>query len=212
MFAFVVTAVALLLATVTVDPARADGGGGPPSGSITIDKLKVAGTGCRDSTTVVAVSPDREAFTVIYGAYIAVAGGGASASEKQKKCSITVRLNVPAGFTYAVGQTDHRGYAHLEPGASAVQSARYAFQGQGPPTRTEYPIPALLSDSWQVTDVIPERARVYGACGKDRRFDIDTELRITSTGGATAPASTVAMDATDGVFSSTYRLTWKRCP
>jgi hypothetical protein len=183
----------------------------PPAGSITIEKLKVNGTGCRSDTTAVAISPDREAFTVTYREFLAQAGGETKRRDETRACSITVRLNVPSGITYGVAQADYRGFASLAAGASATHAARYKFQGQGAPVWTEHAFPGGLDDSWQVTDVVSGGV-VHGSCKGDRKLDIDTELRVRAGSGAAEPVSFIVMDSTDAVFSSTYRLQWQACP
>ncbi len=194
----------LLGAPAAVSPA------GPPPGKVTIDKLKVNGTGCRSETTTIAVSPDNEAFTVTYNAYTALSGAGAAAKDGRKACSITVRLNVPQRVTYAVTTVVHRGFAHLEPGATAELATRYHFQGAGAPAYTRHGFAAQGSDSWQVTDAVPASAAVFGACGKDRKLDIDTQLGVRSV-DADPATSVLTMDTSDGEFATTYRLAYRRC-
>lgn len=203
-----VTIGTLLMSTVLVPPAAVPPPG-PPSGQVTIEKLKVNGTGCRSATTTVAVSPDKEAFTVIYSTYLAQAGAGTKNKDERRTCSITVRLN-SQNLTYAVAAVDYRGYAHLEPGAAAALAARYHFQGAGAPGHTVTAFPSGLDDNWQVTDAVPAGSLKYGPCGKDRKLDIDTELRVQSD-RVDSPTSYVAMDSTDGSVATTYRLVWKNC-
>jgi hypothetical protein len=199
----------LLVSTVLAPPAvvpQSD----PPTGQVTIDKLKVNGTGCRPAATTVAVSPDKKAFTVIYSTYLAQAGAGTTQKDERRTCSITVRLNGLQNLTYAVAAVDYRGYAHLEPGAAAALAARYHFQGAGAPDHTVTALPSGLDDNWQVTDAVPAGSLKYGQCGKDRKLDIDTELRV-QTPRADSPTSYVTMDSTDGSVATTYRLVWKSC-
>jgi hypothetical protein len=180
----------------------------PPTTRVTIDKLKVNGTGCRSDTTVITMSPDNEAFTVIYSAYQAVSGGSTKPPDARKACSISVRLNVPANVTFSVPQVDYRGFAQLEVGASATQSARYHFTGSGAPGLTVHSFTGGLVNDWQVTDTVPGGSAEFGACGKERKLDIDTELAVTAKAGG--PTSLIAMDSTDGVVT-TYHLQWKNC-
>lgn len=181
----------------------------PPSGQVTIEKLKVKGSGCRAETAAVAVSPDRQAFTVIYSTYVAQAGAGSKSKDESRNCSITVQLNVPANLTYAVSAVDYRGFAHLEPGGSATLSARYHFQSSGAPSYTVHSFASGLDEDWQVTDAAGTGAE-FGNCGKDRKIDIDTELRAQAD-RATAPTSLIAMDSTDSEVTSTYHLTYRNC-
>src|SRR3954453_22431708 len=92
---------ALVLSVTTMTPAQASAAG-PPGDRVTIDKLTVNGTGCRADTVAVGLSPDKEAFTVTYSAYLAQAGAGARNKDQRRTCSLTVRLNVPATVQYAI--------------------------------------------------------------------------------------------------------------
>jgi len=148
------------------------------------------------------------AFTVTYSTFTAVAGAGTKPADRSKKCSLTVRIGVPTNVTFAVSAVDHRGYAHLEAGATAVHAARYHVTGQGAPALTEHPMRGYLDDNWQVTDAVTGEP-AYVPCGKDRKLDIDTELRVSADNRA--PASMITMDATDAAVTSTYRLLWKSC-
>ncbi len=201
------TVSALLLSSFTTPPATPQVD--PPTTPLKIQTLKVKGTGCRPESTAVAISPDNEAFTVTYGSYFVEAGGDTKKKDGRKSCSITVRIDVPAGITYAVTNVEYRGYARLEAGAVGAHAARYHFQGSGAPGHTEHPFASGHKDSWQVNDAVPTSKRVFGACGKDRKLDIDTELTVR-TDRTDTPASLVAMDSTDGGVS-TYRLAWKKC-
>jgi len=176
---------------------------------VTIEKLKVNGTGCRPDTVAVAVSPDATAFTVIYSDYLAQAGVGSKTKDERRTCGITVRLVVPAATAYAISAVDHRGYAHLEPLASATLSARYHFQGSGAPAYTAHPFAGPFDDSWQVTDDAGGGA-VFSPCGRDSKVDIDTELRVRAD-RADAPTSLITMDSTDAAVASTYRLVYRAC-
>jgi hypothetical protein len=181
-----------------------------PAVQVTIDKVKVNSTGCRAGTVAVAMSGDDTAFTVTYSAYTALAGAATKNKDQRKTCSITVRLSVPPQVTFAVISVDHRGYAELHPGAAAELASRYHFQGAGAPEHTRHPFPAGLQDNWQHTDVVPAGAAVFGACGKDRKLDIDTELTVRSVQGDPL-TSYITMDSTDSAVAATYRLAYRVC-
>jgi Domain of unknown function (DUF4360) len=197
-----------LAAPMALVPAPA--GATPPPGGVTIGVVTAAGSSCRPGTVAAAVSPDRAAFTVTYSAYLAQAGGGATAGEASQKCKLTLQIQVPAGVTYAVSQADYRGFAYLAAGATAVQRAAYRFQGDPQPVPVEHAFAGPYSDDWQTTDHTDPAALTYGPCGKGRKFTIDTELAVNA-GTAGAQRNFIAMDSTDGSFESTYHFVWKAC-
>ncbi len=180
----------------------------PAGDGVMIEKVKVNGTGCRPDTVAVALSADRTAFTVIYSDYLAQAGAGGKTKDQRRTCGITVRLGVPQTMAYAITAVDHRGFAHLEAGASASLSARYHFTGAGAPASTVHTFAAGLDDSWQVTEPAGSPA-MFSPCGGSK-VDIDTELRAQAD-RADAATSYIAMDSTDGAVGGTYRLTYRAC-
>lgn len=189
--------------------APSGGPAAPPAGRITIDTVAVSGSGCRRDTVAVAVAPDATAFTVTFSDYLAQAGAGAKRAESRRHCDIVVRLNAPAGIGYAVAQADHRGFVHLEAGASATHTARYVPPGRSRARASQRTFTGPFSDFWQVTDQVRTRDLVYTGCRRAPRLTIQTSLRITAD--RRAPVSLIAVDSTDAALTSTYRLAWRRC-
>lgn len=181
----------------------------PPDDKVVIDLVAMAGSGCRPGTADVAVSPDNTKFTVIYSDYLAQAGPGISVSEGRKNCQINVLVHVPQGFTFAIAKVDHRGYALLEEGATALQRANYYFQGMSQGSYTTHPLPAPLDDNWIATDEVEVAALVYRPCGELRNLNINTELRVSK--GSSTGTSFVTMDSTDGDITTEYHFKWLRC-
>ncbi|MGH8876612.1 MAG: DUF4360 domain-containing protein [Stackebrandtia sp.] len=182
----------------------------PPDDKIIIDVATVNGSGCPKDTAAVAVSSDNTAFTVTYSQYLAQAGGDSDPTDFRKNCQLNLIVHVPQGFTYAIASADHRGFAHLEPGASGMQKASYYFQGSSETRSSEHSLEAPYSDNWQYTDEVPVDQLVYKPCGVERNFNINTELRV-GVGDDSAKKSFVAMDSTDGDIETIYPFSWKEC-
>jgi hypothetical protein len=184
----------------------------PPTDKIVIDVVTVNGSGCPAGTAAVAVSPDNTAFTVTYSEYTAMVGVGAPPTAFRKNCQINLRVHVPQGFTYAIAQADYRGFASLQPGATALERANYYFQGQSPTAFVSHPFSGPLEDNWQATDTTDLAALVYAPCGEQRLFNINTELRVNA--GSSDPRKTtsfITMDSVDGAILTTYHFAWKKC-
>ncbi|MDN3295015.1 DUF4360 domain-containing protein [Streptomyces ficellus] len=212
-------AAAAVLATTLLAPGGASAAPAAPRGivappdKIVIEIATVNGSGCPQGTTAVAVSPDNTAFTVTYSDYLAQVGVGAQPTDFRKNCQLNLIVHVPHGFTYAVASADYRGYAHLQPGASAVQKASYYFQGSPDTASRSHPFRGPYDNNWQATDETDWGQLVWAPCGVKRNFNINTELRVSA--GTSDPAKTnsfIAMDSTDGDIKTIYRLAWKECP
>ncbi|WP_158887372.1 DUF4360 domain-containing protein [Amycolatopsis anabasis] len=185
----------------------------PPAGEIVIDIVTVNGSGCPAGSAAVAVSEDNKAFTVTYSQYTAQVGVGAKPTDWRKNCQLNLIVHVPQGFTYAIAQTDYRGFAHLEKGATAVEKANYYFQGSSQTTPISHEFKGFLSDDWQTTDKVPVDQLVYKPCGEERNFNINTELRVSAgTSDPTKTTSFITMDSTDTSYKTIYHFAWKECP
>ncbi len=215
-FAAVGAALFALVVPLSSSPAsaapRPDWGSTPPPDKIVIDVVTVNGTGCPQGTATVAVSPDNTAFTVTYSQYTAQVGVGSKPTDLRKNCQLGLKVHVPQGFTYGIASADYRGFAHLEPGATALERANYYFQGNSPTQYVEHKYAGAMDDDWQATDSTEVGSIVYEPCGEMRNFNINTELRVSA--GTSDPKKTtsfITMDSTDGSILTTYHFAWKTC-
>src|SRR5439155_3826841 len=208
------TLLALAATALIGSPAAAAGfSSPPPPDRIVIDVVTVNGSGCPAGTAAVAVSQDNEAFTVTYSDYLAQVGVGSKPTDFRKNCQLNLLVHVPQGFTYAIAQTDHRGFAHLARGATGLQRANYYFQGQSATAFVNHPFSGAMDDDWQTTDKTDVAALVYHPCGELRNLNINTELRVSvGTSDPRTTTSFLTMDSTDGAIKTLYHFSWKRCP
>jgi hypothetical protein len=195
----------LLITALSSSPAFA--APGKPTDRVAIDTVKVQGSGCKKTATV-AMSDDNSAFTVTYSAYDVQVGPDAGKRADAKDCRLTLKMDVPKGFTYKIEGVIHRGYANLEKGATVEYVASYHFNGNGGTFESTKPIAGPFNDNWQVTDT---RTSGFEPCGKKRHFIIDTQLTIDGTNSAKTDSSYAMLDSTDASLHTDYKLFWKAC-
>ena len=174
-----------------------------------IDVLNVNGSGCRQHTVSVALSPDRTAFTVTYSDYFVQVVGG-TRKGVTRDCRLNLRIGAVPGYSPVISSVDHRGFAEIAAGATGQQSAGYRFHGAdrvAPPPRT---FTGPFSDNWQVTDAA-DGGVATGECGRSRLVDVDSSVTVTPGTSAADDLSYLATDSTDGVVPSTYHLDWRPC-
>ncbi|WP_042432347.1 DUF4360 domain-containing protein [Streptacidiphilus anmyonensis] len=205
---------AALLATSVVSgtTAHASGRDVAPPGGFTIGLVNANGSGCPAGTTAATVSPDQTAFTVTYSNYLAEAGGNSRPTDFRKNCQLTVQINAPQGFTYAIAEADYRGYAYLAPGASGIETANYYFQGQAQTGSLSHTFNGALSDDWQATDTASVASLVWAPCGETRDLNINTQLLVLPGSQSPDQTSFMTMDSTDGSLTTVYHLAWEQCP
>ncbi|MEV4279994.1 DUF4360 domain-containing protein [Actinoplanes xinjiangensis] len=182
-----------------------------PTEDMVIDVVSANGSGCPLGTAAVTVSPDNKAFTVSYSEFTAQAGAGAKPTDFRKNCQLSLNVDVPQGYTYAVARTDYRGYVRLEKGASATHSSFYYFQGEQHTTRQRHKVTGPADDNWQRADAVAVNSLSFMPCGEQRNLNVNTELRVTAGWSDKRKTSFITMDSTDGNLDTVYRLAWKKC-
>jgi hypothetical protein len=207
---------ALVAAAAAIAPVSAGGDSffpDPPDDKIVIDVVTVNGSGCPAGSAAVAVSMDNTKFTVTYSEFLAQVGVGARPTDFRKNCQLNLIVHVPQGFTYAIAQTDYRGYANIQPGASFTEKANYYFQGMSQTTPISHTFTGAMDDNWQATDRVAVDQLVYKPCGEERNFNINAELRVNAGTSNTAQTTSFAtMDSTDTDVKTEYHFHWLTCP
>lgn len=183
----------------------------PPPEHMTIDVVSANGSGCPIGTADVTVSPDNKAFTVAYSHFIAQVGPEAKATDFRKQCQISLNVQVPEGYTYAVASADYRGYARLEKGASASETAYYYFQGESHTTRSRHQFDGFMDKDWQISDKVEIQSMSWLPCGERRYLNINTELRVLAGRSPRGTTSFITMDSSDGSLETIYRVSWMKC-
>jgi hypothetical protein len=177
-----------------------------PPANARIDVKIINGSGCPAGTADVSMNGDNTAFTVTYSDYLAVAGDHASPIEFRKNCQLTLQVDVPSGYSYAIRKVDYSGFAYLTAGAEGLMQAAYYFQGSPGTSYSPHEFDGPYNDTWSVSDSYP---LVWSGCGDRPLLNINTELRVyAAENGST---SLMAMDSTRARSSSVYQLAWESC-
>jgi hypothetical protein len=182
-----------------------------PSERVTIDVVTVNGSGCKQGTAEVIVSPDNTSFWVIYSDYLAQAGKGAGATEFRKNCQLTLQVNVPQGFSYGIAEATYAGYGHLKPGAVGHQSVNYYFQGQSATTTWRHTFNGPFDDNWSITHRTEFSEIVWAPCGEKKNLNVNSALRVDKGTSDANTNSFMTMDYQRGEVRTLHHFSWKRC-
>ena len=125
------------VAVVTGGPAAADPAGPGelavgPSEPITVKVLTVNGSGCPDGTATVTPLAGNTGFSIAYSDYVASVSGSATPTDFRKNCQISLLIQVPQGFSYAIAKADYSGTARLAEGATGLERANTTSRGRRP--------------------------------------------------------------------------------
>jgi len=203
----------LKLLTVSMPMAFASYGGSAladvPS-YVRIVGITYAGSGCPAGTVGNNVSPDFQAFTLLFDQYQALAGPGVSFSQKRKNCQVNVSMDIPSGWSYTLFTVDTRGYVSLQPGVRAMEQSSYYFQGQSLTGRQQTIVYGPTDRNYQATDQLTLENQVWSPCGAVRSLNINTEVRVDNS-AAPNNQGMMTVDSIDGHFKLIYGLRWRRC-
>lgn len=164
---------------------------------VKLDVKSVNGSGCPLGSSVVANVPDHTAFTLSYSAF-KVTGSS------YKNCVVSINVEVPAGWTYAVYEVDNRGYGVLDPGASGRLVMNSWFTGFPWTLKADQTFKGPLDDFWQTTSTTP--SLTWAPCNASFNLTLNNTLRVT---GPTT--SSMELFAQDVRVSTIFHLQWMRC-
>jgi hypothetical protein len=210
----------------------------PPPANFTVDVVSIAGSGC-GAQYKVAIAPDGRSFSLFPSSQVAAYSGiipnsdppaPHPAGDNRSDCVVTVRVNVPVGYTYGIPVISMNGVMSLRPNANPQASISIGFQGfpfpvwpgawhnlrddaitdRGP---TKFPLGTDTNGfvRWVTNDpgfnILP--------CGFNRLWPdlvIDTQLQINpDINEAESVAETGSIDHMIDAWTEFY-LNWASCP
>jgi len=177
---------------------------------VRVRSINFAGSGCPAGSVATNVSPDRQAFTLLFDNYIAEVGYGVSARERRKNCVVNVDLDFPAGWTYTLFTVDYRGYVDLEHGLLGTQQTSYYFQGSSSTARLASNIRGPVARDYQIRDNLAVSSQVWSPCGARRSLNMNTEVRIDNSRNRHGQGI-MTLDSIDGQLKHIYGIAWRRC-
>lgn len=181
-----------------------------PPGKVTIAVETVNGSGCPAGSATVTPSADNTSFTVTYDDYVARAGGAAKPTEFRKNCQLSLLINLPQGFTFAIARADYHGELKLARTATAQQNAYYYLMGTSPTAEARSTFAGPRDGSWHTSTVAEAAALVYANCGAQVNLNVNTELRVNA-GEADKSTNYISMDASKGSIRTVFHFSWKQC-
>lgn len=198
-----------LVATPLLGTSSQAAGITPPSGKITLDVVTLNGSGCPLGSAAVRVEPDNTGFKVVYSEYLAQVGPNLPSTEARKNCQLNLLVNIPDGFTFAVAETEYRGWAGLAKGATGIQEANYYWQGESSNATVTHTFQGPLTGMWKARDIAAVLA--YAPCGTTRNLNINTSLRVDKGSANASSVSFLTMRSQTNDVWTLFNVAWKKC-
>jgi hypothetical protein len=182
-------------------------------------KLKAAqwgGEGCAQGSVGAALTQDSKTLSLIFDNYSVQAGKNFGQKRDIKNCSITLPLEVPAGFQFMVVKLDYRGFNSIPKNARTRYLTIYSFLDEisgkqiSRRIRRHYDFRGPLEEEYTISSDVSSQP-VWSRCGKNVLFRIDTRaVAITNGQGEDVLGVIDSIDASVGQ-NVQYHLLWQSC-
>jgi len=167
------------------------------------------GSGCPSRNVIAGVSPDHERVYIMNGALEAAAGPGRELSDSRKFCQITLDLDYPAGYSFAVsGEFPYRGAIALDEDVTAVLQIERFFSGEPMSTPIEFRFDGPLGRRTFAVSEPVNAMSAFSPCGVDSLLNIKSSVRVSNLQNRDASGSIRVMPPWG---MQVLHLHWKRC-
>ena len=178
---------------------------------VNIRNLVYNGTGCPLGSVGNSIRDDGSIGLSLDEFYVE-SGPGIPRRESRKNCQLTISLDVPEGWSFAVERLDNSGYASLARGTYGEIRTTMYFQGaSGRNNQVSYAtrLRGPYDREFEINDEASVESILYSPCGASRALNINTSLRI---GGKRDASAYMTLDRMDSPYDFNFRLRWRRCP
>jgi hypothetical protein len=182
-----------------------------PTGPWTLSLKGIHGPGCPAGSVATNVSPDQEAFTLIFSNMAVSVDAGAKARKASTRCDVDLGLTMPSGWQAAVLGVDYRGYASLDAGVKATLKTSYLYASpKKSPTHTiNARIAAPHDGDFLIHHNVVAANMVWTPC------TLNAVMRLSLTAAIEAPKKKAAgflqVDSQDGELRQKMGIAFKPC-
>lgn len=177
---------------------------------VRINNISYAGAGCPAGTVAENISPDYQAFSLLFDSYIAEIGPNVPFRENRKNCQINIDLSYPQGWSFALAGLEYRGFAQLDAGVQSVQSTSNYYSGQPNTAVFKTTLQGPMSADFAIKDTPGLSALLWSPCGARRAININTQVRLDNSRNRLG-SGLITVDRINTVTTHRYGLVWKRC-
>jgi hypothetical protein len=209
--------VAASIALASLPGSVVDKADGAPTGKeIKVSLQAINGSGCPAGSVTVVPYPDGTGIVLSYSNFYVQRGGTSTTAQGYQNCNLDIRMDVPAGFTFAVSKAMYQGYAYVLPGATARLIAKYNFQGQAP-ISTNHVIntnsKVTFDDNWTVIDQTDFANLSWAPCGQNIILTDSYEMRAQPYGPSSSPTdvSFITVNKSDHSVKTDLNFAWATC-
>ena len=166
------------------------------------------GTGCPAGTWNTAISGDGQTFTATFNSYAAFVSPETGFAVKD--CLLAIKLKSPEQLTYSVQSFRFSGYAYLQEGVTASQTATFYVQGNpGNSIEARQDLNGPFNSAYNLNAEAELGRKLWSPCSAERSLNVQTRLRLRN--GAERGTGYINMAAATGQAKLVARISWRRC-
>ncbi|KAJ3087665.1 hypothetical protein HK102_010546 [Quaeritorhiza haematococci] len=175
-----------------------------------IQSISYGGSGCPQGSVGINFNPTRNAFTLLFDQFVASVGPDVAFTERIKNCQLNIDLRLPAGWQYAVGTVDYRGFMELDSRVKANLSSKYYFQGDLRGSTVTETFVGPLTKNYVERGQFDYNTWVWSPCGGSRNININTQILVSNDENRSGRGQ-MTTDSIDGKIEQKYGLTYRLC-
>jgi hypothetical protein len=184
--------------------------------SVTIRGVRLTGSGCGPATATAVTTADGKTMSVIFDNYAVEIGNGSSnpqARSLQKDCRVMIDVDVPAGFQYALEQTDYRGFVALPASAMGMHRFTQNVPSQPIVSMREAQLKGPINQNYSVSIKQKPGRYIYSACNtKVQTIDLMSQIMVAYLPNTTDRSiAMINLDTIDTNVASSFQFSWRRC-
>ncbi|GGK11784.1 hypothetical protein GCM10010124_00540 [Pilimelia terevasa] len=182
---------------------------------VRISDVVFAGPGCVPGGASVDMSAGGTGLDLRYRDFFVEVGqvvaDGASTwrDADSKECVVSLRLDYPSGWSFAVTSLASRGHARLAAGTTAKPATGYTFAGIPSPADGTSSLEGPTDANYAYSDEV--RSPVWSECGSSQALAARMRLSADARNAARDSSSRVTLGAKPGDVATEIGLDWKKC-
>lgn len=187
----------------------------PPADPIRVTQLGFQGNGCTESNTSYLLATSGEFFSIFFGDF--VVENSVPLTIQTKRCAVNLRLEQPAGWSFAVVAAQFRGYVELEGDTALKHRVGYRVKQGGSAAYEELASQTLLQNpnpfgNYQLNVEVPVEKIRWSSC-----TSTTSQLSLASSMGLRVGVDGYGFAAIDSLDGQTegvaheFDVEWRRC-
>lgn len=184
--------------------------------NVAIRGVRLTGSGCGSATASAALTADGKILSLLFDNYIAEIGQGSSnpqLTSLKKNCMVYIDVDVPAGFQYAINQTEYRGFSALPISAYGLHRFTQMSPGQMVPSMREAQLRGPIQQNYSVVVKQKPGREIYSACNNPQQtIQLQSELQVAYLPNtADRSIAMINLDSIDTGVNSKFSIVWRTC-